>query len=376
MTDRTPVPAPWATARLDEIRVMLAHSRFEETIELAAECGDRAAARGDLAAWGRFTSFRSTALIRLGLPGEALALADEVAASATAEGDAELVVDAACTGALAAYRVPDDDAMLARLDVALAEAEALLAEGRGAESLGKAAIVAGACGVADLGDALFTRILAAARDLDGDVSPRALLWIRANHTMARLQQALQAEHGGAPERAAELFGQCAEMCRALVGSLPDPSLLPPKPAASLQAIEGFALAALGRAEEAAPLLDTCTSVLGGPFETLTATIEVLHGAAALRTGSVPPADAWREATRLAAVAQRAGEARLEAEIWLGAARHAAAGARSAIAHDRFAALVERLDWRRRLHGAHLLGFRSATLSLVARDEVADPAHGG
>jgi hypothetical protein len=375
MTDRTPALPPWATARLDEIRVMLAHSRFEETIELAAECGARAAAEGDLAAWGRFTSFRSTALTRLGLSREALALADDVAASASAERDAVLVVDAACAGALAAYRVPDDDAMLARLDVALAEGEVLLALGGGAEPLGKAAIVAGAVGVADLGDALFTRILAAARDLGGDVSPRNMLWIRANHTMARLQRALQAEHAGAAEGAAELFGQCAEMCRTLVGSLPDPSLMPPKPAASLQAIEGFALAALGRVDEAAPLLDACTAVLGGPFETLTATIEVLHGAAALRTGTIATADAWREATRLAAVAQRAGEARLEAEIWLRAARHATAGARSAIARDRFTALVERLDWRRRLHGAQLLGFRSATLRLVAQDEVADHARG-
>ncbi len=151
--------------------------------------------------------------------------------------------------------------------------------------------------------------------------------------------------------------------------------MPPKPGASLQAIEGFALAALGRAEEAAPLLDACTSVLGGPFETLTATIEVLHGAAGLRTGSVPADDAWREATRLAALAQRTGEARLEAEIWLRAAERAAPGARSAIAHDRFTALTERLDWRRRLHGAQLLGFRSATLRLVAQDEVAYHARG-
>lgn len=360
----------WPGTDLDECRRLTFLLRLEEAAELAAAGVRRARRDGQGRALRRFATQQAAALIDLCRFDEAVALCDEAVASAGEGEDPGAVAHAWNTGAVAASRGGRDD-VLVRIDEALALGEWFLAEHGRLDSLARAACTVGTVGLAELGDGTFARVM---RDVEagvaGRLSPRSLLWLQAQQISVRLWWALTLEHDGDP-RCLTAYEGAAELARRVREALARADGTPPVTVACFDAFGGFALAGLGRhADAAGPLARAAEVLPDDSVDLFTAAIELLHGLGRLRACrpealAVTPVATFEALSR---AAQRCGDARIEAEVWR-LARVAAEAAgdpcRAALAAERYDALCERLDWRRRLQSATVLALRSETLRRMA-----------
>lgn len=362
--------ADWATALLDRSRYLMMTAEFDEVLGLTAEGAQRALREDRASAWRELTTVHGTALTNLGRFDEAIRVCDDVVESARRDDDPEAMAGSWNVSVVAADRLQRDDDALRRLDGSLAVGEQFLRDGSRRDVLFRAACSAGAIGLVELGDRLLTRILDETEpSAAGRPSPGFLLWARNNQVSARTWWAVLLEHEGRIA-AAEKYAGVVELCRGIVASVPDPRMLPPQPLAVYRAHEGHALTALGRHDEAAEALEVARRVLPAePFTMMLGTVELLCGLSTLR--GRPPADPGERAAlaqRLVDLARRCHDRRLEAQVWrLDAWSSYARGdaVRAAMAEEQYEDLTERLDWRRRLRQAALLGLRSQVLRRVA-----------
>lgn len=362
--------ADWTAKLLGRARQLMITARFDEVLALTAEGAERARREDRAPAWRELTTVHGTALTNLGRFEEAILVCDEVVESARRDGDPEAMAESWNVSLIAADRLQRDDDAMRRLDASLAVGEQFLRDGSRREVLFRAATSAGAIGLVELGDTLLTRILdGTPRDVTGHPSPGYLLWARNNQVSARTWWAVLLEHEGRIA-AAEKYAGVVELCRGIVASVPDPAMMPPEPMAVFRAHEGHALTALGRHGEAEEALEVARRVLPAePFTMMLGTVDLLCGLSSLR--GRPPRDPGERAAlahRLTELARRLHDRRLEAQVWRFDAWSAYArcdAVRAAMAEERHEALVERLDWRRRLRQAALLGLRSQMLRRVA-----------
>lgn len=148
---------------MHECRQLLFAVDFSGALEVAARGAARARAEGDERAWRRLANQQALALNGNCRFGEALTLCDEVIASTTEDEDRSAVAHAWNTGAAAAQRLSRPD-VLRRMDAAFAIGEWYLDEQGRFDSLGRAAATAASLGLAELGDSVYSRVVA---DIDG-----------------------------------------------------------------------------------------------------------------------------------------------------------------------------------------------------------------
>lgn len=330
--------------------------RFDDALEIATAAAREAHDDGDHRAWRRLTNQRALALIPLGQFTGAVSACDEVIASAAEHEDPSAVAHAWNISAMAACHLPRDDAMR-RVDAAVAIGEWFLEKHARADSLARTAWTAGTIGFVTLGDMIFTRIM---DDVEagaaGSLSPASLLWLREQQVSERLWFAVAQEHSGDP-RAADSMQEALESLRRI---LPDTVILPAKGAAMFHAMEGIALTMLGRVEDARrPLATAAAALTGGPPDLFSTGLELMLGTCVLR--SRPEAVTPGFVAHLVRAAQWLGELRTEAEVWRLTAASVRDPARAAAAAERFEALTDMLDWRRRLQEVDRFHLRSRWL---------------
>jgi tetratricopeptide (TPR) repeat protein len=362
---------PWWSAAMHECRMLLFAADFPRALAVAERATARARSEDDGRAWRRFTNQRALALNGACRFEEALALCDAVIASIPEAEDRGAVAQAWNTGAAAAQRLARDDT-LRRLDSALAIGEWYVDEQGRFDSLARTAATAASLGLAELGDSVYGRVVA---DIDdgaaGRLSPSSIMWIKAQGITVRLWWAMSLDFRGDP-RAASVYEGTVELIRAVLAELPAGPGLVGTAATVLRAFEGHILVRLGRTAEARePLAHAATTLPTSSPDVFSAAIEIACGLSSLRLGTVRGPEAAAVAAQVVRVAQRSGDMWAEADAWRLAA--VAAGAHGdrlahAVAQSRFEALVDRLDWRRRLQSAELLAFRSRTLRRIVEGE--------
>ena len=362
---------PWWSAAMHECRMLLFAADFPRALAVAERAAARARREDDARAWRRFTNQQALALSGACRFEEALALCDEVIASTAEAEDRGAVAQAWNTGAAAAQRLARDDT-LRRLDSALAIGEWYVDEEGRFDSLARTAVTAASLGLAELGDSVYGRVVADIEDgAAGRLSPSSIMWFKAQGITVRLWWALSLGFRGDP-RAAAVYEGAVELIRGVLADLPGGPGLVGTAAGVLRAFEGQALVTLGRTDEARkPLARAAATLPGASPDVFSAAVELACGFSALRMRTVRGREAAELAAQLVRVAQRSGDMWAEAESWrLAAGTAAADGDRLAhsVAQGRFEALVDRLDWRRRLQSAELLAFRSRTLRLIVEGE--------
>lgn len=354
--------------RMREVRRLLARTEFAGAAELAGSAGEGARAAGDVQSWRRFACRRATALYSLGRFPEALELADAVLASAVDGEHLHTQAHAANIGTIAADRVGRDDT-LARLDAAVALGERIEREQGRIDSLYRTAWTAGTLGLAELGEAIFSGIAGGSgREDDVPLPPATVAFLAGQQLVVRNWWALTLEHAG-DARSSEVYLRNIDTVRRLPELLPVAEL-PARTTAVFRAFEGFALAALGRSDEADVALSVAEASL--PWPTLdipSSATTLLCTAARMRPQAVTDPELVLAASKdLVHLARLVGDRRGEAEhlrLAAVAARRTGDGARAAVAEDRFTALVERLDWSRRLQAARMTTVHSLALREIA-----------
>ena len=236
------------------------------------------------------------------------------------------------------------------------------------DSLCRAAASAGTIGLAELGDAIFSKFMGHFdAGAAGDMSPGGVAYLKSQQILVRFWWALALEHEG-DLRAVPLFASVAAL--AALPVLQDPAVLPKRTVAVFRAFEAFALISSGRPDRARVAFDAASAALSsGSFDMVGAALELLCGLTSLRLQPDPHDPASRPCVRhLRDLAQRCRDARIEAELWrLTAVQVAADGdlGEAAAPRERFEALADGLDWRQRMQGAQVLQLRSVALRRAA-----------
>lgn len=369
----------WAVGPMREVQRALATLDFENAAALALAAGERALAAGDVQSWRRFSCRRAAAVYNLSRFDEAVQISDDVLASMTDGEYLHTQAHARNIGTMAADRLFRDDT-LERLDGAIAVGERIQREEGTVDSLQRTAWTAGSLGLAELGEAMFAEITTnAGSGTEAALPPVVGAYMLVQQLTLRNWWALSLEHIG-DARAREVFERNIATVRGLPELLPF-DRLPSRIVAVYRGFEGLALVALGRVDEAEAALVVAESVrLSSTPDVLSSAVALLSSAARMR--SKPPADpleALSASADMVRVARGIGDRRGEAEhlrLATVAALRTGDEARVALARDRFAALVDRLDWSRRLKTARMTSVRSRALQRVARAVAEDAGDGG